>query len=232
MAEREAPLTHVADGVWIATAPVRILSTRLTSTMTVLRLGHGRLLIHSPVELSPERRLAIEALGTVEHLYAPNLFHHGRLGEWSEAFPSARVHAPAGLEKKRSDLRIDRPHGDDAEPAFTGIVDEVRVEGCRLGESVLFHRPSRTLVVADLVHNIGADHRGWTRFYSRTMGFYDRVALSRVLRATAFSDRVAARRSLDEILALPSKRIVVGHGAPVTEGAREALAAAYEWLPQ
>jgi hypothetical protein len=142
------------------------------------------------------------------------------------------VHAPAGLEKKRSDLRIDRPHGDDAEPAFTGIVDEVRVEGCRLGESVLFHRPSRTLVVADLVHNIGADHRGWTRFYSRTMGFYDRVALSSVLRATAFSDRVAARRSLDEILALPSKRIVVGHGAPVTEGAREALAAAYEWLPQ
>ena len=223
-------LTPVADGVWTATAPVRILGTRLTSTMTVLRVREGRLLVHSPIELSPELRAAVEMLGAVEHLYAPNLYHHVRIGEWSAAFPSARVHAPAGLEKKRSDLRVDRPHGDDAEPLFAGVVDEVRVEGCRLGESVLFHRPSRTLVVADLVHNIGADHRGWTRFYSRMMGFYDRVALSRVLRSSAFSDCAAARRSLDEILALPSKRIVVGHGAPVTAAAREALAAAYEWL--
>ena len=230
MAAPAAPLTPVAEGVWLATAPVRILGTRLTSTMTVLRLGEGRLLIHSPTELSPERRAAVEALGTVEHLYAPNLFHHVRIGEWSAAFPSARVHAPEGLEKKRPDLRIDRPHGDDAEPAFAGVVDEVRVEGCRLHESVLFHRPSRTLVVADLVHNIGADHRGWTRFYTRMTGFYDRVALSRAIRWTAFSDRAAARRSLDALLALPSKRIIVGHGAPVTEGAREALAAAYSWL--
>jgi len=230
MGADDAALTPVAEGVWTATAPVRIVGTRLTSTMTVLRLGDGGLLLHSPSELTPERREAVEALGTVAHLYAPNLFHHVRIGEWSAAFPSACVHAPEGLEKKRPDLRIDRRHGDDAEPAFAGVLDEVRVEGFRLGETVLFHRPSRTLVVADLVHNIGADHRGWKRLYARMMGFYDRVALSRALRATAFSDRAAARKCLDEILALPSKRIVVGHGAPVTDGAREALAAAYSWL--
>jgi hypothetical protein len=232
MATHEPVLTPVAEGVWVGTAPVRILGTRLTSTMTVLRLGGGGLVIHSPIELTPECRAAVEMLGTVAHLYAPNLYHHVRIGEWSEAFPSARVHAPAGLEKKRPDLRIDRRHGDDADPAFAGVIDEVRVEGFRLGETVLFYRPSRTLVVADLVHNIGGDHRGWTRLYTRMMGFYDCVALSRALRSTAFSDRVAARRSLDELLALPSKRVIVGHGATVTDGAREALAAAYSWLPQ
>jgi len=62
------------------------------------------------------------------------------------------------------------------------------------------------------------------------MGFYDRVALSRMIRWASFSDRTAARRSLDELLARPFDRLVVGHGSPLDQGGREALAAAYEWL--
>jgi hypothetical protein len=62
------------------------------------------------------------------------------------------------------------------------------------------------------------------------MGFESRVALSRMLRWTAFSDRAAAQRSLDTLLALPFDRLVVGHGEPITTGAREALVAAYTWL--
>jgi hypothetical protein len=64
------------------------------------------------------------------------------------------------------------------------------------------------------------------------MGFYDCVALSRMIRWTAFTDRAAARRSLDELLALPFDRLIVGHGTPLTAGGREALAAAYSCLPQ
>jgi hypothetical protein len=64
------------------------------------------------------------------------------------------------------------------------------------------------------------------------MGFYDRVAVSRMIRWAAFSDRAAARRSLDELLALPFDRLIVGHGAPLAACAREALAAAYAWLPE
>src|SRR5215470_9564532 len=93
---------------------------RLTSTMTVLRLSDADLLVHSPIELDAERRAQVEALGRVTHLYAPNLFHHLHLGEWIAAFPSARVHAPKDLEKKRPDLRRDRVHGASPEPAFDG----------------------------------------------------------------------------------------------------------------
>jgi hypothetical protein len=63
------------------------------------------------------------------------------------------------------------------------------------------------------------------------MGFYDRIALSRMIRAAAFSDRAAARRSVDAVLARPFDRLVVGHGAPIVEGAQQALSAAYGWLP-
>jgi hypothetical protein len=228
--DTSSELVRFADGVWLCTTPVGFLGLRLTVTMTVLRLPDGGLVLYSPVKLTPERRAAVEALGPVTHLYVPNLVHGSWIGDWASAFPAARLHAPPGLRKKRRDLRIDRVHGEGPEPAFAGSIDELRVEGCRLGETALLYRPARTLVVADLVHNIGRPAHGWTATYARMMGFYDRVALSRAIRWTAFPDHGAARRSLDELLAHPFERLVVGHGLPVPDRGPEALTAAYAWL--
>ena len=230
MTVADAQLTPFAEGVWVGTAPARILGMRLTTTMTVLRLGDGSLLLHSPLAMTPERRAAVEALGPVAHLYAPNLRHHRRIGEWAAAFPSARLHAPARLAKKRPDLRIDRALQGTLEPAMVGVVDELLIDGFRLEETVLFYRPARTLVVTDLVHNVGRPRHRWTRLYTRTMGFYDRVALSRAIRWAAIHDQAAMRRSLDEVLAQPFDRLIVGHGTPLEAGGRDALAAAFSWL--
>ena len=229
--EQGSELQPFGTGIWLDNAPVPIVGTRLTTTMTIVRLADGGLLLYSPLALTAVRRAAVDALGPVRHLYAPNLFHHLWLGEWAAAYPQARVHAPESLRKKRPELRIDRFHGAAPDPTLEGFVEELHIRGCRLGESVLFVRAARTLIVADLVHNIGRPDDGWTKLYTRSMGFYDRVALSRVLRWTAFSDRAAARRSLDQLLTLPIEALVVGHGAPLVAGARDALAAAYAWLP-
>ncbi len=223
-------MISLTEGVWHDTGPVRIVGMKLTSTMTVLDIGGGALLVHSPLPLTPERREAIGSLGRVAHLYAPNTFHHFWLGEWIDAFPTAQVHAPAALAEKRRDLRIDRFH--DREPApFAGSVVEVPLEGFRLVETVLLHRPSSTVVVADLVHNIGRPPGAWERTYTTVMGFYDRVALSGVIRWTGFSNRAAARRSVDALLAHSFERLVVGHGMPITAGAHAALEHAMSWLP-
>jgi hypothetical protein len=200
---------------------------QLTSNMTVLRLGDGTLLLHSPLAMTPERRAAVEALGSVAHLYAPNLYHHLWIGQWAAAFPAARLHGPAALAQKRRDLRVDRAHDAAAEPAFADTIDELHIDGFRLEESVLLYRPARTLVVADLVSNIGRPQHRWTSLYTRAMGFYDRVALSRMIRWLGFSDRAATRRSLDDLLARPFDRLLVGHGSAIAAGAKEALAAAF-----
>ena len=224
-------LISFAEGVWLRTAPARILGMRLTSTMTVLRLANGRLLLHSPVALTPGLRTAVEELGTVSHLYSPNLFHHLHIGDWAAAFPAAVLHAPPGLAKKRPDLRIDRVHGKALPAELESVVLELPIEGFRLEESALFYRPASTMVVADLVHNVGRPQHAWTGLYTRLMGFHDRVAMSRMIRWTAFNDRAAARRSIDLALAEPFDRLVVGHGESLQAGAREALTAAYSWLP-
>lgn len=224
-------LERIADGVFIDRAPVTFLGLKLEATMTVVELGAGQLLVHSPVRLTDERRAQVEALGTVAHLYAPNTMHHLRLGDWSKAFPTARVHAPPGLLRKRPDLRIDRVQGSLPEPSFEGVLDELRIDGFFLQETVLFHRPSKTLIVTDLLHNVGRPTHGWTRVYTTLAGFYGRVALSRVLQLTAFSDRVAARRSVDLVLGLPFERIIVGHGAPLLTHAKTQLEEAMTFLP-
>jgi len=223
-------LTPFAEGVWLSQDPVRIVGMPLTATMTVLRMGDAGLLLYSPVAMTPARRAAVEALGPVAHLYAPNLFHHRWLAEWAAAFPSARVHAPRGLAKKNPTLRIDRIHGETPEPSFAGHVDELGIAGFRLQETTLLYRPARTLLVADLVHNVGRPEHLWSAVYTRAMGFHDRVALSRAIQWTGFSDRRAARASIDDALSRGFDRLVVGHGEPVREGARDLLAAAYDWL--
>jgi hypothetical protein len=223
-------LTPFSDDAWYASGPVSFLGLRLTATMTVLRLGDGKLLVHSPLPLSAQRSAAVSALGQVAHLYGPNTFHHQWLGEWIAAFPTARVHAPQELATKRPDLRIDRFHDQGTPAGFDGV-DEVPIRGFRLRETVLIFRPGRTAVVTDLVHNIGRPDHWWTSLYSKTMGFYDRVALSRVLRWTAFDDRSAARQSVDALLDHSFDSLIVGHGTPISGNARDLLAAATAWLP-
>ncbi len=221
----------LTEGVWVARDPVRILGMPLTTNMTLLRLADSTLLVHSPVELTQARCAAVNELGRVAHIYAPNLFHHLHVRGWLEAFPGARFHGPKGLESKRPDLRVHRVHGSESESGFSDMIEEIPVAGFRLGESVLFYRPAGVLLVADLVQNVGQPVGLWPQVYTRLMGFYDRVALSRAIRWTSFSDRKAARTSLDRLLALPFNRIVVGHGSTIDEGARQALAEAFAWLP-
>ena len=224
------PLSTIAEGVWTDTTPVRIVGTELSATMTLLRLPGGDLVLHSPIPLTDERRREVEALGTVRHLMAPNLFHHSWFAEWAAAFPAAELHVPARLPKKRPELTATRLKALESETTLTDSVELVPIEGCRLGETALFYRPARVLVVADLVHNVGRPEGAWTRFYTKTMGFYDTVALSRMLRWTAFSDKAAARRSVDRLLELDFDALIVGHGSPVRARAKDALSNALSWL--
>jgi len=226
----ESVLTPFADGVWLASEPVRNLGMKLTTTMAAVQLPGSRVLLYSPVPMTQERREAVEALGTVAHLYAPNTYHHMFIGEWARAFPEARVHGPLALRTKRPDLRIDRVHDQEPLGELGATFDEVHIDGFSLEESVLVYHPAKTLLVADLVHNIGRPADWWTALYSRAMGFYGRVAISRMIRWGAFTDKAAVRQSLDRLARCSFDRLVVGHGAPLDRGAREAVLDAYEWL--
>lgn len=169
---------------------------RLPVRMTVLRLNDSQLVLHSPVPISPQLQAELESLGPVGFIIVPRA--HGRFAAQAlRLFPTAEVlgaladHPPA---------------------AWAGQLEILLVRGFRLEEVVLFHPPSRTLVLTDLCFNIRRS----------------RFGPSHLIRRLTVSDRAALRQSLETVLGWNFERIVPGHGDVIEQGGPAALRAA--WL--
>src|SRR5262245_45829469 len=137
------PLVSHGEGLWSTWQHHTMMGLHLGARMSVVRLAGG-LLLHSPIGLRPELRAEIDALGEVTHIVCPNVFHHVYAKPWTEAYPKATVHAPAGLRAKRKDLRIDedldKPH-----PDWKGTLIPLHIGGSQLEETVFVHPASRTI---------------------------------------------------------------------------------------
>jgi hypothetical protein len=95
-----------------------------------------------------------------------------------------------------------------------------------LDETVLYHRPTQTLLGADVVLCAGPkDH--WTlRFAGRMTGCYERVRVPPDVRKK-LPDRTAAARSIQAMLERPAQRLIVGHAEVIEEGCLDRLAEAW-----
>jgi len=197
--------------------------------MTVVRLSDGSLFVHSPIVLDDDLKQQIDALGPVAHIVAPSLYHHLFIGDFAAAYPEAKTHAARGLEKKRSDLTFHATLAAEGDPSWRNDLSGLRIEGCALGETVFFHRPSRTLISADFIENFDTSDHWATRVYLKATGIHGKVGLSRVLRIM-FRDKAKARRAVDQVIEWNPERITLAHGQPIFANAQEAISETYEWL--
>lgn len=210
---------------------MRFFGIDLGTRMTVARLRDGSLFLHSPVALDETLRAELDRLGTPRHVVAPNRFHHLFVGDYRDAFPEVRLYAAPGLQEKRADLTFDAVLGDDAPAAWAGQLDQKHFAGFPLMNEVVFcHRASGTMLTADLAFNLGPESPLATRIAFRLVGGYGELGPS-LVEKLLIQDRMAARRSLDAILAWDFERVVVTHGNVLASGGREALAHGYRWLP-
>ncbi len=223
-------LRALTEEIHVLEVPFRMGGLELGGRMTVVRLPEGGLWLHSPVRMEPAARAAVEALGPVRFLVAPNLMHHLSLGAWAEAFPEARVVAPAGLRRKRPDLRIDMELTDTPVAGQEELFTQHLVRGIpRLDEYAFLHRPSRTLLLTDLAFNIRQSSSWLTRTYMKLCGTYGGLAPTLVIKAMV-KDRAALRASMDTVLGWDFDRVVVCHGEVLEHGGREALRSGFTWL--
>ena len=222
-------MKQLAEGIWSQPAPQTLYGLHLGTRMTVVQLGDGRLLVHSPVAVTPDLKAEVDALGSVRHIVAPNIYHHLYAGDWKAAYPDALLHGARGLAKRRKDLVIDRELGGETLPDWQEHIDTVLLEGTMLNETVFVHRPSRSLIVADLIENFETSAHWPTRAYLKLGGVHGKPGLSRPLRMI-FRDKKRARRALDRILSWDFDRIVLAHGDILESGGNETLREAYAWL--
>lgn len=190
---------------------------RLPVRMTVLRLDGGRLVLHSPIPISAGLRAQLEALGEVGFIVVPQA--HGKFAaQAAEAFPAARLLAAPKAPWRRKAVPFDGSLSDEPPAEWRDRVECLRVRGFRLNEVVLFHRPSRTLVLTDLCFNIRRSSSRAARVFFRADGIWQRFAPARLIRWLAVSDRDAFHASLERILRWDFERIIPGHGDVIERG--------------
>lgn len=216
-------------GVWIAEAPLRFYGIEFGTRMTVVRLGDGALLLHSPIPLPPRLREEIDALGPVRHVVSPNKLHHLYLGEALAAFPQAHLYVPPGLARKCPQFADAEPLTDAAPAAWGGVLEPLVVRGsAAMQEVVFFHAASRTLIVADLCEHFGRHSPPLTRGVARIARMYGRPRMPPDWQAT-FRDRAARRASFERLLAWDFDRVILAHGALLEAGAKTVFEREYAW---
>lgn len=210
----------IADGVHVFERPQRPRGFDLPSRMTALSLADGSYALLSPIALDEERLDALRELGEIRYLIAPNLLHHLHLEVALAAFPGARVIGPGGIEKKRPSLKsgclaIDTTASDWPEELMETL-EWIPLEGApTIDEWAIAHRPSRTLVLTDLVFHI-LEPRGFLNgLILRLNGTHQRLGVSRLF-AAAVKDKAAMRSSIERLLEraaeLKIERVVPAHG--------------------
>jgi len=195
-----------------------------------MRLADSSIVLHSPISLTDSLKRELDSIGTVRDVIAPNRFHHLFVGDYSTAYPESALYVAPGLPKKRADLTISGVLPDEAPAHWNGELKCVFFEGLPLpNEVVVLHEKTRTLVVCDLAFNIGPDAPWLTRMNFRLLGRYDEFGPTRLERLMV-RDRVAARRSLAQILELDFDRVVVSHGDILESGGPSAMRHGFDWL--
>lgn len=221
------------EEIWQADGSTTVVAGfRYPTRMVVIRLPGGGLFVWSPIQLSDELRAAVDALGEVRHLVAPNSLHHLFLAEWRRAYPAARLHATLGLRLKRKDLAYDEDLEDAPPAAWAGEIDQVLMRGNLITtEVVFFHRRSGTAIFTDLIQHFGPMwFTGWRAVIARLdLMTGAEPEVPRKFR-NAFVHRRPARAALEQILAWPTRKVLMAHAPPVEADGQAFIRRAFRWL--
>jgi hypothetical protein len=205
-------LTPVVDGlVWRTVRSVWFAGVQLRAHATVVRLEDRSLLIHSPAPPTTELQEELRALGPVRWLCVPNCFHHLGTPAAAQAFPEAKVVGPRSALERNASLRLDvEIHGDDLGKHLPEL-EALPLSGVPfLDETVLLHKPSQTLIGADIVMSAcSKDHWSW-RIAGRLTGCYEKIRVPPDVRRKVV-DKSAAARSLENIRKASAQRLLVAH---------------------
>lgn len=222
-------LQQIDSNLWCATQPLRVMGLQIGARMTIVRLQSGGLFVHAPIALSDELRAAIDALGPVRAIVAPNSMHHLYLAACLAAYPEARGFAAAGAAKKHPELTL-APLEATPDPLWAGELEQHAIAGAPgLGEVAFLHRATRTLILTDWLFHFHGSPSWLTRVYLRISKGLGKPVQTPVLRGL-IKDRAAARASTAALLAWDFERVIVSHADIIERGGPQALREATAWL--
>jgi hypothetical protein len=215
---------EIVPAVVVMQYPLRAFGIDFRRCVTLLRLADGRLVIHSSAPFTAENVAAIRRFGVPTWLVEATLMHDTFARRVRAVFPDLPYLAPDGFAKLTGvPTQLPYPPPSD----WTGKIEVFKLEGLRkINEHALFHRASRTLVLADLLFHFPADSRGWPRFFARHIMRLPRLSGVSAFFRLMIRNRKAFALSMKKMLEWDFEQIVVGHGETIQYNAKRIFAQA------
>ncbi|KAF2270082.1 hypothetical protein CC78DRAFT_452110 [Lojkania enalia] len=216
---------------------------------TVVRLQSGALAVFSPVALTDDVKEKIAGLGEVKYITALDIEHHIFVGPWYKAFPNAKVIGPEGLpEKRKKQNNEDVPFSHvfkpnqpmTIDPEFDAEFEYEYIYGHVNKELVFNHKPSKTLIEADLLFNLPATEQFSKTGENSTSGILTKIfcalngtkgnAQKRLIwYGTSSGDRKGFSASISRIDKWDFDRIIPCHGDVIENGGKGIFQRIMEW---
>lgn len=223
---------YVKGQIWILEYPIRYASIDLFGRMAVIKLANGDLIIHDPCKMDDAVRHEIDAIGEVKYIVAPGTYHHLFVTDFQQYYPQAETYICPGLERKRPDIQFDWILGNRTDPRWSDEIEQVLVHGTRfIGEVVFFHKPSKTLLLVDLLENIGDDFQ---HPVSLLLQFWWKIVYKMWNNPKAapeyqmgWGKKDIVRKGLNKILDWDAERIILAHGELIEGKVNEILRTAW-----
>lgn len=223
---------------------------------TLVRMSSGSLAIFSPVALTDEVRSTVASKGgNVKYIIAPDFEHHIFIGPWAKAYPNAEVIGMEGLPEKRekdADTKGTKFHHvfSQSNKLDLRVSDEFHREfdveffhSHQNKELAFLHKPTRTMIEADLMFNLPATEQFSKSGVSPTGGLLtrlfagvmhtrgDMIWQKRFLwYGAASQDRDAFAQSVSRIKGWDFDRIIPCHGEIIETGGRQKWDTLTSWF--
>lgn len=222
---------------------------------TLVKLQTGNVAVFSPVALTPAVKEKVQSLGQIKYIVAPDIEHHIFLSTWVKEFPNAEVIGMEGLPEKREgdpatkgtkfhhvfsesnklDLKVS--------PEFDAEFSYEYFHSHPNKELVFLHKPSRTLIEADLLFNLPATEQFSKTGVDPTSGLLNKLfggimntrgAMTWQKRALWYGvggkGRQSFTASVNRIKAWDYDRIIPCHGDVIESGGKATMEKATAWF--
>jgi hypothetical protein len=232
-------LKQVAPDIWVVDGPeIRfgLAGFKLAhpTRMTIVRLPQGGLWLHSPTPPTTPLVRSLEQIGPVEYLIAPNNFHYWWIADWEARFPNAAAWGPPGLQQsaKRA-LPPLRTLEDTPAPDWALTLDQFVVRGNLFAEVVFFHRPTRTLILTDLIENFESSRvrNRWARRLLLWSGVADQDGRPPLdMRLAFLRRRRTLRAAVCRMIDWSPERVILAHGRWFQSNGAAELRRVFGWI--
>lgn len=216
------PLEQLEDNLWAVDGDTP--RNPIRRRMAIVRLSTGQLVIHSGIACDDETMANIEALGEPAYLIVPNAFHTIDAVPYKRRYPEIALvcHAGSRAKLEKKSIPVDGTYESlPDDPALRAVpLDGCPKEGAF---SVTSEGGRMTLLVNDVIFNIG-ELPGFSGLILRIMGSAGGPKVTWLGKRLAVDDRGALAAQLERLADTPNLvRILMAHGAPITENIPAAL---------